>query len=97
MIRLLSHDRCPPGEFYYPKEGTGRNWPSTPLIHSLAAKVADYRIANKLPRADRASALADIDLFTCTRLKNNKAWCWDTETPIPEVKHAGGCATCGKK
>lgn len=97
MIRLLSYDNCPPGEFYFVQsEGVYHKFKATPLIKSLAKRVADFRLANKLPRSDASSALADIDAFTCTRLNNSPQWCYDTDAPIPDINpSSGGCATCG--
>lgn len=100
MIRLLTHAKCPPGEFYYIQGGTvTKKFPPTPEIRSLASKVANFRRANNLPGATQDQALADIDAFTCARLNNNPRWCIDTDRPIPNeiVRSTGGCSTCGAK
>lgn len=97
MIRLLSHEKCPPGEFWYLQTtGLRHKFGHSPILSSLAIRVAKFRQANNLPRADEASALEDIDAFTCARLNNNPAWCYDSDKPIaalaPKKK---GCVTCG--
>lgn len=96
MIRLLSHEKCPPGEFYYRQGGSHpHRFGHTPIITDLARRVASYRQANKLAGADMNTALADIDAFTCARLGNSPQWCYDTDKPIEAIYPAHGCATCG--
>lgn len=100
MIRLLSHDKCPPGEFRYEQafNGKARKFGPTPLIGELAARVASFRAGNGLPRATQIEALEDIDTFTCLRLGNDARWVFSTEKPFSEIvpnTSLAGCATCG--
>jgi hypothetical protein len=101
MFRLLSHDNCPPGEFRYDQEFNGRfkKFGPTPLMGELAARVANFRAGNKLPRATQMEALEDIDLFTCQRLGNSPRWTYNTDRSFAELvpkTSLGGCATCGQ-
>lgn len=100
-FRLLSHDKCPPGEFRYEQgfNGRSRKFGSTPLIGELAKKVADFRKGNRLPRASAGEALEDIDLWNCERLGFDPRWCHNTERAFSELialSPTAGCATCGK-
>ena len=99
MLRLLSHRTVPPGGFYYLQtEGIRKGFSQTPEIGSLANRVAAFRKANGLARADKASALQDIDEFTAARLGVGR---WTVETnrdymlEHPEAGPPGGCRTCG--
>lgn len=105
MVRLLDHHKVPPGQYWYEQtfEKDGRSlkkkWGSTPEIGSLAAKVAGFRKANGLPRANIMDALEDIDSWTCQRLGNNPKWCHDTDAKWEQIVasfHGPGCATCNK-
>lgn len=104
MFHLISHEKCPPGEFWYRQtfpKGV-KQWGSTPEMRALGRKVANFRTANGLPRDSFAEALEDIDQFTCNRLGNNPRYCRDTDAPFAEV-HAYDivpvkpCVTCGAK
>jgi hypothetical protein len=99
MIRLISHEKCPPGEFYYTQsEGLSKKFANTPLIGELATKIASFRAANKLARSTVSDALQDIDAFTCARLGNNPDWCYNTDQTVQAAHHGGGgCKTCGAK
>lgn len=101
MWKLLSHDKCPPGEFRYAQEHAGRvkRFGPGPLIHELAKGVAAFRAANGLPRSSPQEALEDIDSFTCQRLGNMPRFCYDSENPVVNafVSPSGPqpCPTCG--
>ncbi len=100
MIRLNSHDKCPPGEFYYSQDS--KRFGATPLIKELAKRVANFRSGNGLPGGTFEQALQDIDAYTCARLNNSPDWCYDTERSFAETTPAigqksGGCASCGAK
>lgn len=102
MLRLISHSRCPPGEFYYVQtEGLPHTFVSTPLIRELAKTVVEFRKGNSLPRASLGDVLSDIDAFTCARLGNDPRWVYDSDqplavtSPILQAPKRGGC--CGAR
>lgn len=104
MIRLITHSKCPPGQFYYlQSEGAAHRFASTPEINTLAQVVSNFRSANHLPRTSYAEALEDIDAFTCARLGNDPRWCYQTQIPFDQTapsilaNQARPCATCGAK
>lgn len=99
MFRLLSHDKCVPGEFRYEQafHGRAKKFGPTPLIGELAARVANFRAGNQLPRATQIEALEDIDSFTCLRLGNSPRWTYDTDKAFADLApktSLAGCATC---
>lgn len=101
MWHLLSLDKCPPGEFRYEQafNGKARRFGPSPVVGELAAKVADFRAGNGLPRATKAEALEDIDAFNCQRLGYSSRWCYNTDIPFTQIAAAvvpAPCATCGK-
>ena len=86
---------------YTQTEGIYRKFDCNPDIKELARFVADFRVGNKLARANPNDALADIIAFNCQRLGNDSRWCFDDEgTNIarPSISTAGGgCGSCGAK
>lgn len=106
MIRLASHSKVPPGQFWYEQtftvngQGYTKRWASTPEIGTLAVTVAGFRRKNGLERHEITEALEDIDTFTVNRLPSGSKWLHDTDRPWPDIVasfHGPGCATCGKK
>lgn len=101
MQRLLSHDKCPPGEFRYEQSfnGKSKKFGSHPVISELAKKVSDFRKGNALPRPSQGEALEDIDFWNAQRLGFDPRWCYDTDRPFSELvamSPSADCATCGK-
>lgn len=99
-FRLLSHDKCCPGEFRFeqPFAGRAKRFGPSPLIGEVAKAVADFRAGNRLPRASALEALEDIDAFTCARLGNSPRWCFNTEKSFDQLAGVAAstkCATCG--
>lgn len=98
MIWLISTSKCPPNEFYYVQtEGIRRAFDRTPLIGELAAKVADFRNANKLPGASTSQAYQDVVRFTCDRLNNDPAYCMELDANPADLvpNSSAGCGSCG--
>lgn len=117
MFYLLQHSPCPPGEFYlrvHLRDGvetisdavgsgdTYRQFGPWPQIEMVADELIAFRKANGLPGANRATAVRDVDAFTCHRLGNSARWCRDTERAYAEVgasprqsNPGGGC--CGHR
>lgn len=95
--RLKNHLKAVPGSFRYEQtEGVQFKFPSTPLIRELAAKVANFREANGLPRAKFEEAFEDVDLYNCQRLGNPDRFCYQTDKAFAEtvaIPGKGGC--CG--
>lgn len=62
-------------------------------------RIASFRKANSLPRPTVLEVMFDMDAYTCARLNNDPAWCYDTEQPWTEVLRApgAGCGLCGAK
>jgi hypothetical protein len=104
MLRLSSHSKVPPGDFWYEQyfEADGhrlrKRWGPTPEIGGLAAKVSTFRKGNGLARADIVSSLEDVDAFTVARLPSDSKWVQNTDTPWDQLVaawHGPGCRTCG--
>ena len=97
-FRLISHAKCPPGEFFYEQtEGIQKMFSRSPDIKIVAGRVFNFRFRNKLPRADFHQCLEDIDNYTVTRLKSDPAWCFNTEMSYGESHPpigGGSCGTC---
>lgn len=69
-------------------------------MNYIAKEMMDFLKANKLPRSSFAECVSVIDSFTCTRLGNDKQWCYDTDKAVaatsPTVLGAQGkCSSCG--
>lgn len=117
MYRIRRHENAPPGQYYFKiifKDGK-EEWffgrctgtPScylfgpSPTIGEPARRLSAFRTANGLPRANITEASEDIDSYTCHRLSNAGAWCYDTDKPYGEVNPGARppvpCATCGHK
>ncbi len=99
MWVLKRTDQVPPGSFPYEQtDGIRKKFEATSDIDAQAHLVADFRLANNLPRATVEQAATDIDTFTCQRLGNMSEFCRDTEgkpyTP-PVTVRTGGCGSCG--
>lgn len=102
MFHLISHEKCPPGQFWYRQSFPGgvKQWGATPEMRALGRKVSSFRTANGLPRSSFAESLADVDAFTCERLGNHPRYCRNTDATFEEV-HAyeitpvKPCASCG--
>jgi hypothetical protein len=96
MLRLRSHNQCPPGEFWYKQAERQKRFGPSPEILSVAKPLSNFRQANGLPRASIEEALADIDAFTCQR---QPAWCSDSDKMASAMANpsGGGCPTCGAK
>jgi hypothetical protein len=100
MFRLLSHDKCPPGEFRYREsfKGHTKTFGPSPLLNEVAHKLANFRAANGIARSSPAECVQDIDAFTCQRLGNMRDWCYDSDKAVsnPYVSPtATPCSTCG--
>lgn len=103
MWQLKDYRRIPPGGFYYEQtEGIKRGFQPRPVINDLAKAVSRFRTGNNLPRPTLAESLKDIDAYTCVRLGNNPAWCFETELTHEQVHKENPilmppCTSCGAK
>lgn len=104
MRRLSSHNKVPPGEFYYFEhfQIAGRKYKKqfgpTPEVGALAARLAAFRKVNQLPGSDIMVALENIDSFTVARLNNDPRWTIETDVPWGDLvaqAHGPGCSSCG--
>lgn len=101
MFRLISHDKCPPGEFRYHQEFAGkvRHFGPSPIIRTVAEALSHFRHANNLPRAGVIECIEDIDAQTCQRLGNMPRFCYDSEKSVASTYASAPvavpCATCG--
>ena len=103
---LLDRYKMPPGGFQYREPSL--NWtvpnPGVPF-DMVAREIQALRMNN--PRAglnpDLEACRNALDLYTCTRLRNNPKWC--TPTPSAQAamraayvaQAAKKCSSCGKK
>lgn len=100
MFQLKSLLKCPPGSFYFEEtvNGVTHKFASTPLPEQLAYEIKERRKGNNLPRATFEEALADIIVFTCTRLNNDSSFCYETDKTVAQLHGAtvkSGCRGCG--
>jgi hypothetical protein len=103
MCRLKNPTLCLPGDYRYTQtEGLTHKFEPTVSIKDQAAKVRDFRVGNKLPRATYNEAIEDIDRFNCQRFHCDKRWCFDDDqighsTPYESPVTKKPCAGCGAK
>lgn len=96
MIVLQKYSPFPPGGFPYKQtDGLEHYFPDIGLdIVQQGNLVLAFRLGNRLPRASLQEVVADIDVYTCVRLKGSG--CIDSDAPIPiPAPRSGGCSSCG--
>ncbi len=118
MVRLNSHMSVPPGEFVWrvvvrdgivtpthtPCGGQSNcfTFGPSPLIDQIAKEYLTFLRGNKLPGADYAQIVEQIDAYTCERLGNSPQFCYDSEARVSQnsptvMASRGRCAGCGIK
>lgn len=102
---LLDRNKFPPGGFPYREPSL--NW-SAPAdgapFNDRVRQMQAVRAANPTAALDPTfdACAAALDLYTCTRLKNDPAWCAPATDPVVRavVKARATrppCKTCGKR
>ena len=85
MCRLRSYDVNPPGNYSYVQtQGIKREFPSVPLIESLAQDISAFRAGNGLPRASIKESLEDADHYNAERIGCHRNWCVDVNAETGE-------------
>jgi hypothetical protein len=100
---LKSFNQPIPGNYFYvQRHGIYHTFPAVPFIEEVAKSVSSFRIANKLPRANLAECLEDVDQFNCEVRNNDPKYCRQcAEEQTFESIHANhpfvkkSCASCG--
>jgi hypothetical protein len=104
MLRLIDLHLVPSGGYFFDEifERDGRKYRkhfnSHPEAGTQAARIAVFRKANGLARADIMDALEDLEQFTVARLPVGNRWVYNTETPwshLVSAAYGPGCRTCG--
>lgn len=104
MCKLRSYDGPLPGNYSYVQtEGIKREFPSVPIIESLAQDIAAFRQGNNLPRASVKECLLDADHYNARRVGCDRAYTVPIESPSeaqtvslsPNHPLITPCAGCG--
>ena len=86
MCRLRSYDGPLPGNYSYVQtEGIKRDFPSVPVIESLAQDLSSFRKGNNLPRSSVKECLLDVDHYNAQRVGCHR----DYTTAIDSIADAG--------
>lgn len=100
---LLDRNKWPPGGFPYREPSLNWSAPNDGLGFDLrVGQIQAVRLANPSAGLDPSWEACQIalDVYTCTRIKNDPAWCVSGLNPVAIAfdtarKIKPRCATCG--